>query len=246
MIESLERAVRILDLFSTEVPEWTAGAVSRELGLPRTTTWEWMQSMSELGLLKRTGRGSYRLGWRSFQLGQRARMASEIAARARRTMAELGERWGETTHLAVLHGIEVVYLEKDVPPKGVRVALTRPGERLPAHCTAEGKALLAQRSDDEVRQLYLDKPFTRLTSDSPTDLDALLEDLHEVRRTGHAEDREGVLEGLCAVAAPIRSRHGDAAWALSIAFLEYRWDTTVADYTSAVVTAAEALSVPDA
>lgn len=245
MIESLARAVSILDLFTSEVPEWTVSDVSRELALPKTTTWEWIQSMTELGLLKRTGRGSYRLGWRSFQLGQRARLASEIAGRARPAMAELGARHGETTHLAVLHGTEVVFLEKNVPPHGLRVAPTRTGERLPAHCTAEGKVLLAQRSDDEVRKLYESAPFPRLTDASPTDVAHLLEELAGVRERGYAVDHEGVLEGMCAIAAPIFSRHGDPAWALSISFLQYRYAEHVEAYARAVVEAARLLSVPE-
>ena len=78
MIEGLERATRILDLFSSDFPVWTVSAVSQEFNLPKTTVWEYMQAMAGLGLIRRTGRTHYRLGWRAFQLGLRARMTSDF------------------------------------------------------------------------------------------------------------------------------------------------------------------------
>lgn len=142
MIEALQRATRILDLFSTDVPEWTITDMARALALPKTTVWDHVQSMAELGLLRRTDRTHYRLGWRAFQMGLTARATSEIASAAREVMAQLAEEFGETVSLTSRYGEEVVYLEKTVPRTGLRTQLNRIGARLPAADTAAGRAIL--------------------------------------------------------------------------------------------------------
>ncbi|MFF8883340.1 IclR family transcriptional regulator [Streptomyces flaveolus] len=240
MIDGLERAVRMLDLFSSDAPEWTVSDVCRALDLPKTTVWDYMQSMAALGLLRRTGRGRYRLGWHSFQLGLRARMTSEISGPAWSEMRDLVDTHHETVHLAARHRSEVVYLEKIAPHTGMRVNATRVGERLPAHCTAVGKVLLAYLSPSELRNVHGE--LRPLTARSLTTLSALETELSSVRERGYALDVEEAVEGMCCVAAPISNRHGDVSWALSMSFLEYRLPTHADAYARAVVEAARRLS----
>lgn len=244
MIESLERATRVLDLFSSDCPAWTVTDVARELGLPKTTTWEYMQSMASLGMIRRSGRRHYRLGWRAFQLGLRARSTSEISGPARAEIRGLVEKFGETAHLVSRYGRDVVYLEKLAPPTGVRVNLTRVGERLPAHCTAAGKVLLAYLSAGEIKSVFGSEDLVGLTARSIGSLGALNEELAKVRVQGFAVEVEEVLEGLCGIAVPVTNEHGDVAWALSMSFLEYRFETHAQIYTEALVEVAQRLSYP--
>ncbi|MGW6333999.1 IclR family transcriptional regulator [Nocardia rhamnosiphila] len=245
MIDGLERATRILALFSSDVPEWTVSEICRELKLPKTTIWEYTQTMTGLGLLRRAGRGRYRLGWRAFQLGLRARMTSEISGPARVEMSKLVEKYDETVQLASRYRSEVVYLEKISPRTGVQVDLTRVGERLPAHCTAAGKVLLSHLPSGEVRNVYADEErLTRLTQRSLGSLTALESELAVVRQRGYALDMEETVEGMCSVAAPVSNEDGDATWALTMSFLEYRLSDRGDDYARAVVEAAQRLSHP--
>ncbi|MER5749709.1 IclR family transcriptional regulator [Streptomyces sp. NPDC002088] len=240
MIDGLERAVRILDLFSSDAPEWTVSDVCRALDLPKTTIWDYMQSMAALGLLRRTGRGRYRLGWHSFQLGLRARMTSEISGPAWSAMRDLADTHDETVQLAARYRSEVVYLEKIAPRTGVRVNATRVGERLPAHCTAVGKVLLAYLSPSELRTIYGE--LRSLTARSITTLSTLETELSSVRERGYALDVEEAVDGMCCVAAPISNRQGDVSWALSMSFLEYRLPTHGEAYARVVLEAAQRLS----
>jgi DNA-binding IclR family transcriptional regulator len=242
MIDGLERAVRILDLFSSGAPEWTVSDVCRALDLPKTTVWDYMQSMAALGLLRRTGRGHYRLGWHSFQLGLRARMTSEISGPAWSEMRDLADTHHETVQLASRYRSEVVYLEKIAPRTGVRVNAARVGERLPAHCTAVGKVLLAYLSPRELRTIYGEGELRPLTAHSITTLSSLETELSSVRERGYALDVEEAVEGMCCVAAPISNRHGDVSWALSMSFLEYRLPTHGDAYARVVLEAARRLS----
>ncbi|MFX1760594.1 IclR family transcriptional regulator [Rhodococcus sp. As11] len=244
MIEGLERATRVLALFSSDVPEWTVSDVCRELNLPKTTTWEYMQAMTGLGLLRRSARGRYRLGWRAFQLGLRARMTSEISGPARVEMSRLVEKHSETVQLTSRYRNEVVYLEKISPRTGVQVNLTRVGERVAAHCTAAGKVLLANLPPAEVRDMYDGVELTRLTDRSIGSLAALEAELATIRGRGYALDVEETIEGMCSVAAPVSNEDGDVVWSLSMSFLEYRLATHGEIYAQAVVDAAERLSHP--
>ena len=244
LIESLERAIRVLDLFSSDVPEWTVSEVSRELDLPKTTAWEYMQTMTDLGLLRRRGRTHYRLAWRAFQIGLRARITSEIAGPARAEMGELVEKLNETVQLASRHGRDAVFLEKMSPPSGLRTNVTRVSERLPAHCTAVGKVLLAALPFGEIRKLFAAGELTRLTEQSTRTLEALKDELSKVREQGYAVDMEETLEGMCCVAVPVTNEHGDVAWALSMSFHEYRFETHAGIYAEALLQAAQRLSHP--
>ncbi|TSD98073.1 IclR family transcriptional regulator [Skermania sp. ID1734] len=244
MIDGLERATQVLDLFCSDVPEWSVTEVCRALQLPKTTVWEYMQAMTGLGLLRRTTRGRYRLGWRAFQWGLRARMTSEISGPARVEMAKLVETYNETVQLVSRYRNEVVYLEKISPRTGVHVNLTRVGERLPAHCTAAGKVLLSHLPPGEVRNIYAGKEMARLTEHSIGSLPVLESELAIVRERGYGLDVEETVEGMCCVAAPVRNADGDVTWALSMSFLEYRQLTHGDTYAQAIVDAAQRLSRP--
>lgn len=244
MIESLDRATRILDLFSSDIPEWTVSEVSRALDLPKTTAWEHLKAMVELGLLRKSGAANYRLGWRSFQLGLRARATSEIARPARAELQQLADRFGETTQLVSRYGNEVVYLEKVVAPSGVRTSLTRVGERLPSSCTAGGKALLAHLAGSQLDELFPGPGLPQRTEKSLDTVEKLERELDRVQQRGYAVDEEETLEGLCCVAVVIRNRQGDATWALTLSFLQYKFEQHAAEYAQALIEAAERLSHP--
>lgn len=232
----------ILDLFTSDVPEWSVSDACRALELPKSTVWESLQAMAEVGLLRRVGRGRYRLGWRSFQLGLRARMTSEISVPAWEAMRSLVETHHETMHLVARYRDQVVYLEKIAPPMGVRVNMTRVGERLPAHCTAAGKVLLAHLSPSEVEALYPVDSVVALTPCSITDRPSLAAELTRVGHRGYALDVQESVEGVCCVAAPITNAHGDVAWAISMSFPAHRLASRRGTYTQAVIDSARHLS----
>jgi IclR family transcriptional regulator, blcABC operon repressor len=87
----------------------------------------------------------------------------------------------------------------------------RIGMRLPAHCTATGKALLSTLPLDRVRALYRGAPLRQLTAKSHKSVKALLSDLHEARARGYAIDDEEVREGMCCIGAPVFDSSGSHA-----------------------------------
>lgn len=244
MIASVQRADRLLDLFSGDVTSWSISEMARELGISKSIVWEYVKTLEDLGLLRKAGRNHYRLGWRNYQLGIRARLSSEIAEPARIELHNLASELQESVQLVTRHKSEVIYLEKIVPANGIRINSTRVGDRLPAHTTASGKLLLSILTETELEQLYPAKELSRRTGRSIGTRETLNEHLLRISRQGFGEDREESIKGICGIAVPIENQHGDMIWALSVSFYEYKWATHAERYRDVLKRAAQRLSKP--
>jgi len=242
MSQTMKKAMRVLDLFSLERPEWGVSEVAKALGFPKSTTSELMSDLAAQRLLSRATKGRYRLGWRLFELSQTLLDTTEFRVEARRVMEELVGCWRETVHLAVLDGVQAVYVEKLQPTPAVKIWISRTGARLPAHCSGVGKVLLAHSKWEHVATLFEDQGMPQLTPNTITTLDVLDEELEQVRERGYAYDHEETLVGLCCVAAPVYGSGGEAIAAISLSVPAYRFRSNESDYTAAILDAARRIS----
>jgi DNA-binding IclR family transcriptional regulator len=101
------------------------------------------------------------LGWRLFELSQTLLDTTEFRIQARKVMEELVRCWRETVHLAVLDGVQAVYVEKLQPNPAVKINISRTGARLVAHCSGVGKVLLAYREWEYITELFDDQGWQR-------------------------------------------------------------------------------------
>src|ERR687897_517109 len=215
MLRTIEKATQVLDLFSLERPEWGVSEAARTLQLPKSSTSELMSSLAKQRLLSRTAKGRYRLGWRLFELSQTLLDTTEFRIEARKVMEELVRGWGETVHLAVLDGVQAVYIENLAPTPAAKIPITRAGARLPAQCSGVGKVLLAHSDWEHVAERLEDQGMPALTSNTITTLDGLAEELERVRERGYAYDHEEIMVGLCCVGAPVHGPGGEVVAAVS-------------------------------
>jgi DNA-binding IclR family transcriptional regulator len=204
----VDRVVLILSIFERSSSEaLTAGQISVRSGIPRSSVHRILQQLVSARWLKRHDDG-YALGLRMFEIGSLVAHRSHIAGAARPFIHELAERTGQVVHLAVLDQQDVVYLAK------VGSAITdsafadtlpsRVGGRLPAHCTAVGKALLAYSPLATVSE-YLATGLRRRTDASLATPAALEAAIVSIRNSGYATDRDEAVPGVACVAAPIRN-----------------------------------------
>src|ERR687898_521283 len=235
MLRTIEKATQVLDLFSLERPEWGVSEAARTLKLPKSTTSELMSSLANQRLLSHTAKGRYRLGWRLFELSQTLLGTTEFRREARKVMEELVRTWGETVHLAVLDGVQAVYIEKLQPTPAVKIKISRAGARLPAHCSGVGKVLLAHCEWEYVAELLEDQGLPALTSNT-------INELERVRERGCAYDDEETLVGLCCVAAPIYGSKGKVVASVSLSVPAYRFHSRKDEYTAAIFDAARHIS----
>lgn len=224
VVPALARGLDVLELF-LDRQVLSPPDVVRALGLPRSTVHELIGTLTARGWLVAVEGDSshYRLGVRAFDLGSAYLGSLDLTDSLRAVAAKLAADTGETVQAGVLDEDQVVYIAKFDSIHPVRLVSTV-GGRLPAHCTAVGKALLSGLTERRLDELFpRGKELRGLTQNSIHDPERLKADLARIRQQGVAyEERESNPEAAC-VAAGIRDRTGQVVAALSISVPTSRW-----------------------
>ena len=203
----IDRISLVLDAF--EGPgRLTLAQIVRRTGLPRSSAHRMLERLVQLRWLRRSGR-DYELGMRLVELGSLAVHQDRLVRAAGPLLGELHRATGLVAHLAVLDGPDVVYLDK-VGDRMSDAVPTRVGGRQPAHCTAVGKAILADCDQDAELDLRVRKTKYSISTSAQ-----LAVELAKVRAHGVAFEREESLLGFGCVAAPI-GNPGEAVAAVSV------------------------------
>ncbi|MBA8825769.1 DNA-binding IclR family transcriptional regulator [Saccharopolyspora lacisalsi] len=224
----MERAFDILELFLDE-HELNPPEITARLGLPRTTVHELVSTLVEREYLTPATRDSsrFRLGVRGFQLGSAYAERLDLAREGQLVAEGIAEKCHETVHIAVREGTEVLYVAKVDSTHPVRM-VSAVGRRLPAHCTAVGKALLATLPRKRVDELYADTGLIAMTDNSITSRRALHGELEEIRAgDGVAREHCESNDAVACVAAPVRDHSGAVVAAVSISAPILRFDDDV-------------------
>lgn len=220
---ALMRAFDILELLRDADRGLSAGEIVQKTGLPRTTVHELLITMVERKYLRRDETaGKFHLGIVTFQLGNAFAERLDLQSAALRVAQQIAAECDETVQAGILDGGHVVYLCKVDSTQAVRT-IAKTGGRLPANCTAIGKAMLAFLPASDLSEMAQPGALTGLTPKSITDPDRFLEQMAEIRRTGIAfESGESNLDVSC-VAAPVRDHSGAVRAAISISVPDMRW-----------------------
>ena len=188
----VDRVVLILSVVERSSEALTAGQISVRSGIPRSSVHRILSQLVSARWLMRHEDG-YALGLRMFEIGSLVAHRSQITGFARPVIHALADRTGQVVHLAVLDQQDVVYLDKvggAVDDRAFADTLpSRVGGRLPAHCTAVGKALLAYSSPATVSE-YLATGLRRRTEVSLATPAALEAAIVSIRNSGYATERE--------------------------------------------------------
>lgn len=206
----LGKAVAILRAFGPDDRMLPLAELVRRTGLPKPTVHRVAADLVGHRLLEKTEHG-YRLAGGLFELGMRAATERTLLEVAMPYLQDLYERTHETVHLGVREGTEVVYVAKIGGHRQARTP-SRTGGRMPMHCTAIGKALLAY-AEPSVRASVLGGELPRRTPRTIVAPGLLNQQLDRVLETGLAYEREESTEGLLCVAAPVLDADGTGALA---------------------------------
>ncbi len=208
----LQRALRLLDLFSDERPSWNVSALAREARLNRTTTYRLMSVLEAAEWVARdAATEEYRLGSGLIALGARAGRANRLRTIARPLLAGLAETTGETVTLEILSQDDVVIIDEIDSGERYLGAAPDVGTRWPAHATSTGKVFLAFLPDAG-EAIGLLAPLTPHTITDPS---RLQRELAKIRELGYAVARDELELGYTAVGAPIFDATGHPAAAIS-------------------------------
>lgn len=188
---------------------------------PRGTLHRQLSHLVEEGLLDMVRDFGYVPGLRLLKLAARAWERNEFRSIAEPHLRALHQLTGETVHLGVLRGTEIVYLDKVESRQSVRM-YSQIGNASPVYCTGVGKAALSALNDDERLAIVGKLTFKPFTATTHADAASLLEDLATIQACGHAFDREEHEIGIRCVAAPIWSSDRTFVAGVSVTGPAYR------------------------
>lgn len=214
-VKSAARTLDLLELVSAHRGGLTFSQVQQGLGVPKSSASALLQQLLDAGYLAYDPDARrYEPGLGMLRLASRFLAGSDLLGDLTDLTRTTTRTLGMTSHAAILDGTEVVYLAKSEAGPALSL-MNRTGVRMPAHCTAVGKALLGELDDAEVGGRYGHGRWERLTARSLASPDALLDELAGVRAAGYArEDRETSEYAAC-LAVPVR-QHGAVVAALSV------------------------------
>lgn len=214
VIDSVEKAFRVLQAFSAEHPALSVSEAAELTGLSRATARRILITCARLGFAESDDR-RFRLTPRVLRLGYGYLSSLPVWERAQPHMRALADTVRESCSAATLDGDEIVYVARVPAQRSMSITLSV-GSRLPAHPTSMGRVLLAALPATELRD-YLDTAELRaLTSRTIIDPAELERELERVRARGYAlvdGERE---EGVRSAAAPVRDGSGGVVAAVNV------------------------------
>lgn len=224
IIQSVERALQILDLFNEQATELKITDISKLMGLSKSTLHSLLKTLQLHGYIDQNPEnGKYRLGMKLVERGHFVVGSMDIRQKAKGWLTDLSRRTGQTTHLGILDGREGVYIEK-IEGKLAAIAYSRIGRRLPVHSTAIGKVLIAWLGEAELNALLEGYQYTTFTPSTLATREALVDALKKTREQGYALDSEENEQGVRCVAVPVWNHESRVIAALSLSTLTSRVD----------------------
>jgi DNA-binding IclR family transcriptional regulator len=214
-IQVIDRAVALLDALAREAGSASLKVLSAETGLHPSTAFRILASLGEHGLVGRDGANLYRLGPRLLQWAGRAATGLDLREVARPVMQWLRDEVGESVNLTVREGDQVVYVERAIPNRMMRVEQVI-GSRAPLHVTAVGKLMLGEAGEPAVRDYARRTGLPALTANTRASARDLLLDIDRSQQRGYALDDEEAELGVGCIGVLIRDASGTAVAGLSV------------------------------
>jgi IclR family acetate operon transcriptional repressor len=203
-IQSLDRGLEILQLVGRSKRTVTVAELADLLGIDRSSAFRFAITLRRRGFLSSPpGRKDFLLGSSMWALAREYDWSKLLVEIAHPDLNLLATRINETAHLAVREGKDVLFIDCAHASRVV-AAVGRMGELHPLHCTAHGKAILAEADESELRSLLGSGPLRKFTRNTKTTIKALAEDCATILEIGYAVDDSEHADELRCIAAPIR------------------------------------------
>ncbi|WP_169567233.1 IclR family transcriptional regulator [Sneathiella limimaris] len=215
-VQSLNRALSILNTVAESNSGLKLTEISKTLGLAPSTTHRLLTTLQEERYVQYDRDSSrWQIGIQAFVTGNGFLISRDLVTVARPHMRRLMEESGETVNLAISEGDDVIYMAQIESREMMRV-YSKPGNRVPLHCSGVGKAILMMASDEEIARRALENGLNQLTDKTISSVEALTKELNESRKRGFAIDDEEHAVGLRCVASVIFDEYAEPFAAVSI------------------------------
>lgn len=210
----LAKGVRLLEAFDAAHPRMTVTEAARLVDLSLASARRCLLTLCELGYLQTDGK-RYWMDHGALRIGHAYAASTELPRLFQPLLDALSERSRESASLAVLHREWVLVAARSTARRTMRVGLTV-GSRLPLHCSAAGRALVADLPEAAVRALLAGAPLERFTPRTVGSVRELLRELAASRERGWAVCDEEIELGVRSIAVPLYNREGATVAAMSI------------------------------
>jgi DNA-binding IclR family transcriptional regulator len=218
-VPAADATLRILSHLAAQRGPVAAASIAAALDLPRSTVYHLLAVLQERGFVLHLPEARrYGLGVAAFELSGGFARQQPLSRLGHPLLADLVDRVGESAHLAVLHGRDVLYIVEERAPRRPHL-VTDVGVRLPAHLTASGRAMLARLPRQQVRALFPDAAaFVDRTGSGPTRYRELRTLLETVASDGFATEDGEITEGMASVAVAVPDHAGWPAASIAVTF----------------------------
>jgi DNA-binding IclR family transcriptional regulator len=230
---ALSKFVAVLQIIGDSPRELSVSELCKVAKLPRGTVYRVVDALCAEGLVEQADR-KLALGPRLISLASRSWATSDLRTLAHHEIKTLRDITGETVHLAVPSGLEMVYIDKRESPQTVRMT-SRIGTRISFHASSVGKAYLATLPGEERRDLLSKLSLRRFTRNTITSRAKLEADLERTLKRGYAFDFEETELEIRCVGAAVRDSTGRPIAGISVSVPKYRFDRAVEMRLPAIV-----------
>ncbi|MBW1774052.1 MAG: IclR family transcriptional regulator [Deltaproteobacteria bacterium] len=215
-IQSIQKAIDILSLFSIEKPRRGITEIAKSLNLPITTVSSLVQTLKDVGLLEQDPETrKYGLGSKLFTLGMIVNETLEVNQRAAGPAHRLAEMSGLICRVAIWD-YDAALVTLNATPRDAQFLAPRIGPRVAAYCSSIGRTLLAHLDPKELNGYLKKTKLTPLTPHTVTRRDLLRKELKQIREQGHAVNNQELSIGRASVAVPIFRSGGNIAASISL------------------------------
>lgn len=203
-VQSVAKALRLLDLLMEAHQPLTQAALSEQTGWPKSTIHGLLSTMRESAVVDQQSDGRYCLGVRLFEYGCAVGASWSVSDLARPHLQHLASVTGQSVFLSMLNRSEVITIEQVQSRVGLRV-VSEVGTRLPLHCTSQGKVFLSAMADHEAKRVLSRRTLEPYTPKTLVTWEELFRVMQAARENGYAVENGEYRFGLCSASAPVRA-----------------------------------------
>ncbi len=233
-IQSLDRALNIIELLAVHREGMGVTEIGKLLELHKSTVHRILNALLERGYIEKEEKhGYYKLGLKFIEISSLYLNKVELKTEALPYLRRLAEITGQSVHLAILQGMEAIYIEKVEAVNSIRM-YSQIGRRVPVYCSAIGKVLLSGKDDEELDKILNQICFNKITEHTLTSKVELLKEIHQTKMKGFAIDNEENEIGIRCIASPIFDYRGKLIASVSTSgdkkFISEEKDMEVSSY----------------
>lgn len=243
-VSSMVNALKLLNLFTMDEPEWILTDIAEELNVGVSTVYRLTNTlMEEVFILRDPVTKNFRLASSILEMGHYVITSFDICEISPPILEKLVRDTGETAHLSILEGNKTIYLQVFECSNYVNIR-THVGKKHPAHCTSTGQVILAYQPEETIDKVIAQGlPLYSPKSTTITNPVKFKERLASIKKQGYTFNRDEMNVGVSAIAAPVKAPSGKVEYSVSIAGPSSRINSNTAPaFTKLVTEAAEKLA----